>query len=125
MNLVSKLTLSLFLIISASARADMCSYEKQFPSLRALERDGFRNFWFWDGMVDQILISKSKRRIFLFKGPSILKSYPIAFGDPNGPKRFEGDLKTPEGVYYIENKNPNSAYHLSLKISYPNAEDIA
>lgn len=55
-----------------------------------------------------------------------LKTYYIALGrEPVGKKRFEGDKKTPEGVYYINDKNPHSAYHLNLSISYPNKEDIA
>lgn len=125
MNLITKLTLGFLILLANSAMADMCAYEKQFKSLKALEKGSFRDFWFWDQSADQILISKSKRRLYLFKGDRVLRSYAVAFGDPWGPKRFEGDLKTPEGIYYIESKNPYSAYHLSLKISYPNAEDIA
>lgn len=45
--------------------------------------------------------------------------------DPVGPKRFEGDERTPEGRYTIDWGNPASAYHLSLHISYPNAADVA
>src|SRR5688572_33324164 len=37
----------------------------------------------------------------------------------------EGDGKTPEGKYVIEGRNPSSAFHLSLKISYPDAADRA
>lgn len=40
-----------------------------------------------------------------------------------GPKRREGDLQVPEGFYYINDFNPNSKYHLSLGISYPNQSD--
>jgi murein L,D-transpeptidase YafK len=46
-------------------------------------------------------------------------------GSPNGPKHFEGDERTPEGRYLIDYGNPNSAYHLSLHISYPNERDLA
>ncbi|OZA14713.1 MAG: hypothetical protein B7Y02_04295, partial [Rhodobacterales bacterium 17-64-5] len=42
-----------------------------------------------------------------------------------GPKQFEGDKKTPEGAYYISMRKPNSTYHLSLKISYPNEDQRA
>jgi murein L,D-transpeptidase YafK len=42
-----------------------------------------------------------------------------------GHKQFEGDERTPEGRYVIDYGNPNSAYHLSLHISYPNAQDRA
>lgn len=40
-----------------------------------------------------------------------------------GPKRVEGDYQVPEGVYYINEFNPNSAYHLSMGLNYPNASD--
>lgn len=40
-----------------------------------------------------------------------------------GPKRFQGDYQVPEGFYYINEFNPNSMYHLSLGLNYPNASD--
>lgn len=40
-----------------------------------------------------------------------------------GRKSCEGDRKTPEGVYVIDRRKPNSRYHRALHISYPNAED--
>ena len=40
-----------------------------------------------------------------------------------GPKRVEGDYQVPEGFYYINEFNPNSNYHLSLGLNYPNASD--
>ena len=53
-----------------------------------------------------------------------IRSYPIfaASGVP-GPKLREGDQQVPEGIYAIESLNPNSSYHLSLRIGYPNAFD--
>jgi hypothetical protein len=44
---------------------------------------------------------------------------------PEGHKQFEGDGKTPEGEYIIDRRNPNSRFHLSIGISYPNAADRA
>ena len=56
----------------------------------------------------------------------VLKAYDIGLGfAPVGHKQFEGDGKTPEGQYFISHKNPDSQYHLSLGISYPNEADIA
>lgn len=40
-----------------------------------------------------------------------------------GPKLFEGDQQVPEGFYRIESLNPNSLYHLSMRVNYPNEED--
>lgn len=76
--------------------------------------------------ITQIQVFKAKRRMHLFSGSKVVKSYKISLGgNPVGKKRFEGDSKTPEGLYFINRQNPNSAYHLSLGISYPNAEDSA
>ena len=56
----------------------------------------------------------------------LLKTYPIALGkQPVGHKHFEGDGKTPEGKYRINDRNPNSAYHKNLGVSYPNDADKA
>lgn len=53
-----------------------------------------------------------------------LRTYPFyGYSGELGPKRREGDGQIPEGVYRIEYLNPNSSYHLSLKIDYPNAFD--
>lgn len=55
-----------------------------------------------------------------------LAVYPIlAASGVLGPKRQEGDRQVPEGFYRITALNPASQYHLSLRVSYPNAEDIA
>jgi murein L,D-transpeptidase YafK len=58
--------------------------------------------------------------------PRVLKSYPIlaASGGP-GPKTREGDNQVPEGLYHVESLNPNSAFHLALRLDYPSGEDIA
>ena len=42
-----------------------------------------------------------------------------------GTKQVRGDGKTPEGRYFIDRRNPNSNFHLSLGINYPNAQDLA
>lgn len=74
-----------------------------------------------------ILVDKSDRTLTLYGGDRALKTYNgLQFGDaPTGHKQFEGDERTPEGRYIIDARNPNSAYHLSLRISYPNAQDRA
>jgi len=57
---------------------------------------------------------------------SLIRSYPIlAASGEAGPKLREGDLQVPEGFYRIELLNPNSRYHLSLRVNYPNAFDRA
>ncbi len=77
--------------------------------------------------ADFILVDKSDRTLTLYVDGQPAKTYAgIQFGDaPMGHKQFEGDERTPEGRYTIDTRNPNSAYHLSLRVSYPNAQDAA
>jgi len=71
-------------------------------------------------------VNKSRRELLLLRGNVILRQYRIALGrDPIGHKQCEGDGRTPEGRYTIDRRNPKSKYHLSLHISYPNADDVA
>lgn len=76
--------------------------------------------------VTRIQVFKEKRQLQLLHNATLLKAYPFELGfAPAGHKAFEGDGRTPEGSYLIDRKNPESRYHLSIGISYPNADDIA
>lgn len=77
--------------------------------------------------VDRLFVDKSERLLVAYAANREIVRYTnIRFGDaPTGHKRFEGDERTPEGTYRINGRNPASAYHLSLRISYPNAADRA
>ncbi|MCE2712674.1 MAG: L,D-transpeptidase family protein [Cryomorphaceae bacterium] len=82
--------------------------------------------------VDFIQIDKSQRKMTLYYQKNQLASYTIALGanwpffiHPEGPKRFEGDFKTPEGEYFINKKRIHPNYHRSLKISYPADDPVA
>jgi lipoprotein-anchoring transpeptidase ErfK/SrfK len=78
------------------------------------------------GSADWILVEKKSRRLTLFRDNKPLKSYDIALGrQPDGPKRFQGDNKTPEGRYRIASRKKNSDFHRALHISYPSPEDAA
>ncbi len=71
-----------------------------------------------------IQICKGERRLVLFVNGVVSASFPIGLGSsPIGPKRREGDGKTPEGEYCVCMRNDRSRFHLSLGLSYPNAED--
>ncbi len=77
--------------------------------------------------VDYLIVDKSERLMVAYSGGQPVKAWRgLQFGaSPQGHKRFEGDERTPEGRYMIEGRNPASAYHLSLKVSYPNPADRA
>ena len=76
--------------------------------------------------MTQVVVKKGDRKLYLISGKSVVKSYEIDLGrQPVGDKKYEGDGKTPEGLYFIDRLNPNSRYHLSVGISYPSAQDVA
>lgn len=76
--------------------------------------------------VTQVVVNKSDRRMYLLHHDKVLKAYDVGLGfAPQGHKQIEGDGKTPEGVYYIDRRNPNSKFHLSIGVSYPNPTDRA
>ena len=71
----------------------------------------------------RIVIEKKQRLLRIFDGERLIKEYKIVLGfAPNGDKTTEGDGKTPEGKFYVFTKNPQSKFHLSLGLSYPNIE---
>ena len=74
--------------------------------------------------IDRIVVEKSARRLSVFRNGNQIKTYRIALGrNPVGAKQEEGDMKTPEGIYKIDGRNPQSSFHLALHISYPSDED--
>lgn len=74
--------------------------------------------------ADRIVIEKSNHRLTLYAGERPLRSYVVALGAGGlAPKRRQGDRRTPEGNYRIDWRNPNSAFHLALHVSYPSAAD--
>ena len=75
--------------------------------------------------VTRVIVDKGDRRMYLLHHEEVLKAYDVDLGfAPLGHKAFEGDGRTPEGDYLIDRRNPNSEFHLSLGISYPNEEDV-
>lgn len=90
--------------------------------------------WYWypsthlpDGTtIDKLVVYKAARKMEAYSDSKLVKTYNIALGkEPVGHKQFEGDNKTPEGIYTINARNPNSGYHKNLGVSYPNAADKA
>lgn len=76
--------------------------------------------------VTRIQVFKSQRYMQLLHEKTLLRAYKFQLGfEPKGHKSQEGDGKTPEGAYVIDRRNPNSQFHLSIGISYPNATDYA
>jgi murein L,D-transpeptidase YafK len=75
--------------------------------------------------VDRIVVHKAERRLLLMHGGNIVRAYHVQLGlAPVGQKERSGDFRTPEGTYRLERRNPRSDFFLSIKVSYPNSEDL-
>ncbi len=73
----------------------------------------------------RVVVLKSKRLLHLFDGDVLVRSYPIDLGrSPVGPKRVEGDGRTPIGRFRLVSKNADSPYHRFLGIDYPNIDAV-
>ena len=75
--------------------------------------------------VTRVVVFKEQRRMHLLHHNAVLKSYDFGLGfNPVGHKQFRNDGRTPEGTYLIDRRNPNSQFHLSIGINYPNVNDM-
>jgi murein L,D-transpeptidase YafK len=85
------------------------SWPARYVYIRSFKYDGELEVW----------IKNERKEPF-----KLFKTYRIcALAGTLGPKRMQGDYQVPEGFYYINEFNPNSAYYLSLGLNYPNASD--
>jgi murein L,D-transpeptidase YafK len=76
--------------------------------------------------VDRVVVRKSDRRLILYAGGQAIATYRVALGrDPTGHKTWQGDSRTPEGVYSLDYRNEDSRFYRSIHISYPNEADLA
>jgi L,D-transpeptidase catalytic domain len=76
--------------------------------------------------ADSIVVEKARRTMTLYSQGAPVRIYFVALGrNPVGHKVSRGDYRTPEGLYHIAAHNPDSKYHLSLLVSYPNETDLA
>lgn len=74
--------------------------------------------------INQVLVRKTERRLYLMADDEVVRSYRIGLGDnPSGHKLFEGDERTPEGDYTLDWRNSNSDFYKSIHVSYPNKQD--
>jgi murein L,D-transpeptidase YafK len=84
----------------------------------------FETFLEVNDSIDSMVVCKAKRELVAFHQGKKIKKYVISLGEEAiGKKQFEGDMRTPEGHYFINSRDTNSSYHTNLGISYPNIED--
>lgn len=75
--------------------------------------------------ADRVVVKKSERKMQLIQDGEVVREYRIALGDqPRGHKMEQGDERTPEGSYVLDWRNPDSSFHKSIHISYPNPRDM-
>ncbi len=75
--------------------------------------------------ADRVVVRKAERKLYLMRGQTVLRSFKVALGlSPQGPKLSEGDFRTPEGTYELVDRNSDSDFFLSIRISYPNTTDV-
>jgi murein L,D-transpeptidase YafK len=76
-------------------------------------------------IADKVVIEKAMRKLHLMRNGKAFRTFKIALGlRPVGDKKKEGDFKTPEGSYYLDSRNQNSEFFLSIRVSYPDAADV-
>ena len=78
------------------------------------------------GPVDLIRVDKSAHLMSVYRKGRLVREFRVALGRGGlGAKVQQGDGRVPEGSYRITAHNPNSAFHLSLRIGYPTPEQVA
>src|SRR6478736_6297646 len=128
----------LFVYMQATAQPSFIDYQRNFPRVAdAMNRkaDTLKKQFAAPGLqwpdkqiyirsfiyVSQLEVRIRNSAAEPFK---LFKTYSVcALAGSLGPKRLQGDYQVPEGFYYINEFKPNSAYHMSLGLNYPNAAD--
>jgi len=79
----------------------------------------------WAGNSEYaLIIRKEERTLTVYRHTEPVKAYPIVLGIASyGPKTYQGDLRTPEGVYRIASKRPHARWSRFMLLSYPNDQD--
>jgi murein L,D-transpeptidase YafK len=109
------LTAALVLCCAAAASAD------SLPDARSVKLGPLNEL----PSVDRVLVRKGERRMLLMHGGNVVRTYHVQLGlSPVGQKERSGDFRTPEGNYRLERRNPRSDFFLSIKVSYPNQDDL-
>lgn len=74
--------------------------------------------------IDRLVVIKSRRVMEAYSNGKVIKTYRVSLGkQPLGDKQYEGDKRTPEGTYTINDRNPDSGFHKNLGVSYPDEQD--
>lgn len=87
---------------------------------------GLPPFLAWAADASHVLVvDKEERVLGVYRHGVRAKTYSVVLGREPGRKLYEGDRRTPSGVYEIVKKRPHRRFHRFLDIDYPNREDLA
>jgi murein L,D-transpeptidase YafK len=76
-------------------------------------------------VTTRLVVEKHEHTMRAYRGETLLREFKVALGRGGlAPKAQQGDGRVPEGEYVIDTRNPNSAFHLSLRISYPTPQQV-
>jgi murein L,D-transpeptidase YafK len=76
-------------------------------------------------VTTRLVVHKRAHIMRAYGANGLLREFRVALGRGGlAPKLRQGDARVPEGHYVIDTRNPNSAFHLSLRISYPTPEQV-
>lgn len=71
-----------------------------------------------------LVVHKSRQTLSVYRNGTMTQQYAAVFGQKNhGSKLYEGDLRTPEGLYRIVDKRRHARWHYFLQLDYPNDHD--
>jgi murein L,D-transpeptidase YafK len=71
-----------------------------------------------------VVVTKHTRRLELYRRGGLVGAFPVVLGArPDGPKRYEGDMRTPEGIYHVTGKRIHGRWSYFIEIDYPNEDD--
>jgi murein L,D-transpeptidase YafK len=121
MLLISLLSVSALLTVGSADTAG-ARVEIETPTVEHTPVVGIRSVM----VADSLVVEKAKHTLTLYYYGLPVRTYLVALGkQPKGDKVRKGDDRTPEGLYHIDFKNPQSKYHLALHISYPDSAHAA
>lgn len=87
-----------------------------------IERSALSNMW--------IRVSKSQQTIYVFRGTEMIRQIPADLGynafadkEKRGNAKERDHWRTPEGTFFVVDKNPRSQFHKALVLNYPTTED--
>jgi murein L,D-transpeptidase YafK len=118
LSLLAGATAALLAIRADSARSTIAI---ESPTIRTAPVVGVNDVL----VADSLVVAKRAHTLTLYHMGRAVKRYRVALGRvPVGDKVRQGDNRTPEGLYYIDWRNPGSRYYKALHISYPDDRHI-